>query len=84
MKILTLFLFGAGLNADAGRFRTRYGPKCWYPLVSDVTRLCFGLEPDAIPIGESVEYLFEEAQRNHEPNPMKRLADKLRLGSKNI
>jgi hypothetical protein len=49
-----------------------------------VTRLCLGLEPNAIPIGESVEYLFEEAQRNHEPDPMKRLADKLRLGSKNI
>ena len=74
---MTLFLFGAGFNADAGRFKTRSGSECWYPLVSDVTRLCFGLEPDAIPTGKSVEDLFEEAERNHEPTPMKRLAEKL-------
>gem|GEM_PF-1457760 len=77
VNLVTSFLIGAGFNADAGRIRTPYGSDCWYPLVSDVARLCFGLDSGAIPNGRSVEDLFADAQANHDDAPMKRLTEKL-------
>ena len=74
---MALFLIGAGFNADAGRIRTPSDADCSYPLVSDVARLCFGLDSGAIPNGKSIENLFEDAQKNHDAVPMERLIEKL-------
>lgn len=74
---MNLFLMGAGFNADAGRIRTPYGADCHYPLVSDVGRLCFGIEPGTVLCGKSIEDLFADAQANHNDAPMKSLTDKL-------
>ncbi len=77
VNIVTSFLIGAGFNADAGRIRTPYDADCSYPLVSDVARLCFGLDSVSIPNGKSVENLFADAHENHDDAPMKRLTDKV-------
>jgi hypothetical protein len=74
---VTLFLIGAGFNVDAGRCQTPYGAECWYPLVNDVARLCFDLEPSNIPADRSIEDLFLEAHERNDRGPMKRLTDKL-------
>jgi hypothetical protein len=74
---MNLFLIGAGFNADAGRIRTPYGADCQYPLVSDIGRLCFGLESGTALNGKSIEDLFADAQANHNDAPMKSLTDKL-------
>jgi hypothetical protein len=65
-----LFLLGAGFNIDANREvgpvrNSYYGNQidCGYPMVSDVLKLCFGI--DKPPGGKSVEDLFADAsQRN--------------------
>jgi hypothetical protein len=82
---LSLFLLGAGFNIDAtqeaGPF---YGDsiyiglhpiRCSYPLVSDVLKLCFGL--DTPPTGKSVEDLFSEALQTRNFKPMETLVDRL-------
>ena len=70
----SLFLIGAGFNVDAGRRRTPSGTECWYPLVSDVAPLCFGLAASDLPPGKSIDGLFAESS---DRQPMKSLADKL-------
>lgn len=74
---MSLFLIGAGFNVDAGRRRMRDGSEYWYPLVADIARHCFNLEPAQIPSGKYVEDLFWDARERHDSGPMKRLTEKL-------
>ena len=72
---MVLFLIGAGFNIDAGSHRTSRGHEIRYPLINDVARLCFDLEPSNIPQGKSIEDLFADAQDRSSSEPMKRLTD---------
>jgi hypothetical protein len=68
----TVFLLGAGFNADAfAEARTNAG----YPLSHDLARVCFGL--DTLPMGCSIEDLFANAIRDHYPEPVSGLSDLL-------
>jgi len=77
-----LFLLGAGFDIDANReagpvVNSYYGSHidCGYPLVSDVLKLCFGL--DKTPEGKSIEDLFSEAAHAGDYKPMEALIDRL-------
>jgi hypothetical protein len=82
---LSLFLIGAGFNADAAAevgpvygnsfFDGRFLMKCAYPLVADVAHLCFEL--DQVPASKSVEQLFYDALAQHDYGPLKKLSDRL-------
>jgi hypothetical protein len=74
---MRLFLLGAGFNVDVGRLETPYRTECFYPLVSDVARICFGIDFPSIPTGQSIEDLFLAARHQHDDGPMKRLTDRL-------
>ena len=74
---MVLFLIGAGFNIDAGSYRTPYGRDCKYPLMGDVARVCFDIEPSMIPQGKSIEDLFADAENRGDNLPMKRLSDVL-------
>jgi hypothetical protein len=73
----SLFLIGAGFNVDAGRYPSPEGTKGGYPLMPDVARLCFGLEPDQIPAGKSIEDLFADALVRSDYKPLEKLSDRL-------
>jgi hypothetical protein len=65
-------------NREAGPVINRYyGTKidCGYPLVSEVLKLCFGL--DKTPVGKSVEDLFSEASHAGNYKPMEALVERL-------
>lgn len=74
---MNLFLIGAGFNVDAGSHRGEKGTRIAYPLVNDVARLCFDLEPGAIPTGKSIENLFDEALKRSDYQPLERLSERL-------
>ncbi|MGD0547669.1 MAG: hypothetical protein ABR991_07545 [Terracidiphilus sp.] len=74
---MALFLIGAGFNIDAGSFRTPYGRDYKYPLMCDVARVCFDIEPSMIPQGKSIEDLFADAENRGDNLPMERLSDVL-------
>lgn len=81
----TVFLIGAGFNADAV---TEAGPvygesiyigkhqiACEYPLLADIPRICF--ESNSLITGESVEELLVKALNAREFEPVKRLAKEI-------
>src|SRR5882762_196283 len=75
-----LFLLGAGFDIDANReagpvVKSHYGIDCAYPLVSDVLKLCFGL--DKTPEGKSIEDLFSDALQGNDYKPMEALVERL-------
>jgi hypothetical protein len=74
---MVLFLIGAGFNIDAGSYRTLYGRDFKYPLMGDVARVCFDIEPSMIPHGKSIEDLFADAENRGDNLPMKCLSDVL-------
>jgi hypothetical protein len=86
------FLLGAGFNADATQeaeplfadslHGEHYVIDCSYPLVGDTLRLCFGLTKT--PDGKSIEDLFEDAQEHRNPDPIQRLAQRLRYADSRI
>jgi hypothetical protein len=74
---MVLFLIGAGFNIDAGSHRTPNGRDYRYPLMGDVARVCFDIEPSMIPKGKSIEDLFADAESHGNNLPMQRLSDVL-------
>jgi len=80
----SIFLLGAGFNADAGPEICAEDGQWCYPLVGDLLRICFEL--DVPPAGQSIEDLFQAAQEDRNSQPVERLVDCLmkadhRLGS---
>jgi hypothetical protein len=83
---MTSFILGAGFNVDAtaeagpvfgeSLYIGRYQIDCGYPLVAETLRLCFNL--DALPAGNSIEYLFADAIARGDYGPIRKLADRLR------
>jgi hypothetical protein len=86
------FILGAGFNADATQeagplfadslYGEHYVIDCGYPMVGDTLRLCFGLE--RTPEGKSIEDLFGDAQERRDPNPIQKLAKRLRYADYRI
>src|SRR5208337_4802505 len=82
---LSLFLIGAGFNADAAAeagpiygnsiYVGRYPMDCGYPLVADVAHLCFEL--DEAPPDKSIEQLFDDALARHDYGPLNKLSNRL-------
>ena len=82
---LSLFLLGAGFNADAAGevgsvygnsiYEGRYQIDCGYPLVTDVAGLCFGLTQ--APADRSIEELFSDAIERSDYAPLKMLSERL-------
>lgn len=68
----TVFLLGAGFNADAS---VEARATCRYPLAPDLAKACFGF--DTLPMGFSIEDLFADAIRDRRSGPMIALADLL-------
>jgi hypothetical protein len=81
----TLFLIGAGFNADAACeagpvygtsiYIGRHQIDCGYPLAADTARLCFGLAE--VPSDKSIEDLFSEALEHDDYSPVEKLAQRL-------
>lgn len=69
----TLFLIGAGFNCDA--WCQFDGTTYTYPLVPDLLRPCFGL--DQMPVGMSVEDLFQKAIDGNDTKPVHELTELL-------
>jgi hypothetical protein len=65
-----IFLFGAGFNADA-KCESGAINGVAYPLASDLARICF---PSLAEV-RSIEDLFNDAQKNGNREPIRRLAD---------
>jgi hypothetical protein len=86
------FILGAGFNADAAGeagplfadslYGEHYAINCGYPMVGDTLRLCFGLE--TTPDGKSIEDLFADAQEHRDPDPIQKLAQRLRYADYRI
>ncbi len=74
---MIMFLVGAGFNVDAGSYHALDGTNCTYPLVKEVAQLCFDLKPEGIPAGKSIENLFEEALKQNDYEPLKKLSERL-------
>jgi hypothetical protein len=82
---LSIFLLGAGFNADAAKevgpiygnsiYVGRYLMDVSYPLVADVAQLCFEL--DQVPPDQSIEELFCDALDRNDYAPLKKLSDRL-------
>ncbi|HEY7337210.1 MAG TPA: hypothetical protein VH639_20130 [Bryobacteraceae bacterium] len=84
---MVTFILGAGFNIDAiseaGPFfgeslwGERYQIECGYPLIADMSRLCFGTEhrPDE---SKSIEVLFAEAIERGDYRPLTIFANCLR------
>src|SRR5438552_1786362 len=68
----TVFLLGAGFNADAS---TEARTNARYPLSHDLAKDCFNL--DTLPTDLSIEDLFANAIRDHRSEPMRTLSDLL-------
>jgi hypothetical protein len=68
----TVFLLGAGFNADAS---TEARTDARYPLSRDLAKACFG--PNTLPMGCSIEDLFANAIRDHCSEPVRALSDLL-------
>lgn len=81
----SVFLLGAGFNADA---KPQVGPvygesiyigtheiQCAYPLLGDLAQLCFDLPSP--PADRSIEELFHESLEAHQFEPLRRLAHAL-------
>lgn len=69
----TVFILGAGFNREAPEEAGVLSHN--YPLVSDLTSHCFGLQ--RVPPGQSIEDLFANAIREKRREPIKRLCDLL-------
>ena len=86
------FILGAGFNADAAGeagplfadslYGEHYVIDCGYPMVGDTLRLCFGLE--RTPEGKSIEDLFADAEEQRDPDPIQKLAQRLRYADYRI
>lgn len=86
------FILGAGFNADATQeagplfadslYGEHYVIDCGYLLVGDTLRLCFRLTK--IPVGKSIEHLFEEEQQHRNRDPIQKLAQRLRYADYRI
>lgn len=82
---MSLFLIGAGFNADAAAevgsvygnsfYDGRFLMNCAYPLVADVAHLCFEL--DQVPANKSIEQLFDDALAQRDYGPLKKLSYRL-------
>lgn len=66
------FLIGAGFNVDSG-FEVGSIATQRYPLVSALTKTCFGLKE--LQPGKSIEVLFQEAIDAKDRAPLKKLYD---------
>lgn len=67
-----IFLLGAGFNADA-KAESGAIDGIAYPLAGDLAHLCFGL--CSLPLEQSIEDLFNDAQEHNDPEPIRRLSD---------
>lgn len=86
MPFTPFFLLGAGFNADAGRlvgaidaesiYTGKYQFFCSYPLVRDLSGICFPDVSPAIPTQEIEERLSEALAAGHKA-PFERLQDAL-------
>src|ERR1017187_668452 len=86
------FILGAGFSADAAGeagplfadslYGEHYVIDCGYPMVGDTLRLCFGLE--RTPEGKSIEDLFADAEEQRDPDPIQKLAQRLRYADYRI
>lgn len=71
-----VFLLGAGFNCDATSEASKIKPapsghQPRYPLVSDLLHVCFGL--DVLPVGKSIEDLFQDCVENRDRKPLENL-----------
>lgn len=74
-----VFLVGAGFNVDtrseAPRVYGQHRLECEYPLLSDLSRICFDVA--SVDPAKSIEEILAEAQLRGETEPLTRLANKI-------